>query len=327
MNSSLREKVNHKYVPDEVELKNLFNLLKKSSKHISKLKNPSFIKNDVGMNHNYTIMDEKKPIYQLKILVRKDYPSLAKIEATYDLLSENENVNQLIEIKRSIFPYGYYLYNYIEGVPGRNFNNEKWIADYCELIIDLKKIELNYFGNLDESFKANSLFEYYQNIDKLVDNSFGGTFNYDFSIWDLTDLGLLEKDYLVDLFGKITKLAKLLPVRTPHLCHGDMSPHNIIYGDRKYLIDWDESRSHYWPSELARYLFFTKEDKEEVKEIFIKNMDGFIPKEEINLIINLEHTYQYLRRFVIYSINSDYKKAILRIEETKKIIKKLLESS
>lgn len=327
MNKSLREKVNHKYSPTELELKHLFKILKKSSNYISQLENPSFVKNSVGMNHNYTIKDGGNRIYQLKILVRKDYPSLAKIRATYDLLNGYKNSNKLIEVKKSVFPYGYYLYEYIEGVPGESFDNEKWIADYCELIKHLREKKLNYFGNLDKSFRASSLKEYYENIDELVDNSFGGTFNYDFSIWDLCDLGILEKDYLIKLFENISKLATYLPKREAHLCHGDLSPHNIIYGDRNYLIDWDEARSHYLPSELARYLFFTKEDKEEIKTIFVKNVDNSIPIEEFDLIIRLEHIYQHLRRFVIYSINSEYRKAAQKIEYTKESIEKLLESS
>jgi len=328
MNQSLRSKVNHRFNPDETEIQSLFKKLITFSPSLSKFKNLEFFKHEIGMNHNYTIKSNGKNLFQLKILVRKGYPSLKKVDNTYKLLKNFNYSNKLIEISEDIFPYGYYIYEYIEGIDGSNFSNQEWIRDYCNLIKKLQDINLNYFGNLDYSYKANNLTSYYQNISKLVDNSFGDTFNYDFSIWDLCDIGLLEKDYLNKIFENINKLATELPSRRPHLCHGDMSPNNLIYSNNKtFLIDWDEARSHYWPSELARYLFFTKEDKEEIKRIFIDCMSSDVPKDEIELIIKLEHIYQYIRRFVIYSINSDVTKAKLNIEKTKLSIEKLLESS
>ncbi len=328
MDQSLRSKVNHRFNPTESELKSLFDKLKSSSANLSKLKNPEFVKREVGMNHNFTIKDNGKNVYQLKILVRKGYPSLEKIDKTYKLLKNFNYSNDLVEVSEDIFPYGYYIYEYIEGVDGSNLNNSKWIKDYCNLIKKLQEIKVDYFGNLNQSFKANNLREYYQNIYKLVDNSFGDTFNYDFSIWDLCNLNLVEKDFLENTLEKINKIANALPTRSAHLCHGDMSPHNIIYcKDKTYLIDWDEARSHFWPSELARYLFFTKEDKEEIKNIFIECMEGNQLKSEIELIIRLEHIYQYLRKIVIYSINSDYMIAKDNIEKAKSSIEKLLESS
>ncbi len=84
------------------------------------------------------------------------------------------------------------------------------------------------------------------------------------------------------------------------LTHGDPLPTNLIKrtNDNYALIDWDEAKFGCWVWDLARLLYYVKEDN-----LYDSFLSCYQPincsEKEIKLIITLEHIRQLMRQFFI----------------------------
>ena len=91
-----------------------------------------------------------------------------------------------------------------------------------------------------------------------------------------------------------------------------------------YILDWDEAKSHVWPSELARLLYYTDtENHKTVYDSFIKSYPSTLDETTINKIITLEHIYQHLRNILIICISNTKSDALIRLKQKIKQIQLL----
>ena len=224
MTRDLHNNVYKRYAPSSTEVSEQLEILSKKCPILKHYKNISFEKINIGMNYNYFVKVGESRKYQLKILARKGYPSISKIKATYELLEKVDiNYNTLVYASEDIFPYGFFLYDYING----NIPEENWISNFTKVLEEVHSIKLPFFGLLDSTFQFSNIYDYYKNIDQAIDASFGSTFIEPYSIWDLVKDEFLDHLFLVDTFSYMYEVAKTLPDIKPHLCHGDMSKINL----------------------------------------------------------------------------------------------------
>ncbi|QNO14175.1 phosphotransferase [Alkalicella caledoniensis] len=252
-----------------------------------------------GMNTNYVLYVKGKPSLQLKILTRKGYPAIEKLLLVQSLIKQSDvKCITLTNCDSSdkIFPYGYIIQKWFPGSDGASLTRNQWIADFVDNLKKVHKIEMPYYGSLEEGPRFRSIREYYENIDLVIDKSFGSTLIGKQSIWDFHTNKLTTPDFIPRIFEHVYKLSKNLGEYTPHLVHGDMHEGNIMYTNKgTTLIDWDEAKSHFWPVEIARTLFFSQ-DKGILKEFIQLYNDKNTPVEEVATIIKLEHIRQHLRQ-------------------------------
>lgn len=263
----------------------------------------------------------------LRIIYRKGYPSFKVLKECYRLLDESDIPYARVcfyDEGSDIVPYGYFIQKWIEGTDalekyGEPDKNSKWVKDFVKVLKMAYQIELPYFGYLADGPKYPTLKEYYQNMDKMIDSSFGQVFKKECSIWDLekhniTSLGFLRSTFIKagELAGKIES-----PVKSG-LVHGDTLPQNLLYTkDGLAVIDWDEARACWWIYDLARIAFYV--DSKDVIRRFIEGYDDkMLSIEEIDIGIRLEHVRQLLRYLFISCFNNsdmdDMKKRVKDFE-------------
>ncbi len=316
----------HRYSPTAKDLSINLQELKNKCPVLSNHENVDFASISTGMNHNFFVYIDDQIRYQLKILARNSYPAVEKIHKTYELLEKsNVSVNKLVHASKEIFPYGYFLYEYIEG--NTIADSKVWIRDFAKILRSVHEIKLPFYGSLSEGYQAKNIFQYYENIDKVIDSSFGHTFIEPFTIYDLVESEIISEEFLTKVLSYIKNQAESLPDLEPHLCHGDMSKNNLLYSkDTIFLIDWDEAKSHTWPSELARLLYYTDDKEKQITfDLFVKHYDSNLSNSEVWKIIMLEHLYQHLRNIIIVSISNTREDAIKSVKPRVRQILKAIE--
>lgn len=293
-------------------------ILEKLRKVISeklKLNITSFHRLALGQNINYKVYVENydRPQYLLRIITRKGYPSINSLLQCYDMLNSISIRDlQIIycDTSNRIVPYGYFLQTWIDGKNGDDEMKSRtdhfsWVEDFASISKQVHNIELPYFGYVGEGPKYRCIKEYYYNMDKIIDHSFGEIFKEDFSIWDLEREGITSQGFISETFNKVKDLADKIksPVKSV-LLHGDMFPENMVYTKGgPVLIDWDETRAGWWVYEIARNLYFM--NSKEVAERFIKAYgDSSISMKDISIGIKLEQVRQMLRQMFMCAFNT-----------------------
>lgn len=319
------------YTPQGDDIKDRLPLLQKRIKDTTGTMVVDFKPLGKGMNANFTLFcqGQTRPSYQLKIISRKGYPPMEKLLACHGLLQGRDIAcGRLIchDEGGEVFPYGYIIQAWVEGQDGTD--RKGWLAEFVLHLKRLHRIKLPYYGSLGTGPRYETLQAYYQNLDMVIDSSFGKTLQRPASIWDLDEVGLISPGFLPSILETVAALAKRVSSPKPHLLHGDMSAANIIFSNKgTCLIDWDEARSHWWPAELARTLFFW--DSKGLFYNFIRQYDDQkTPLPEVDIVVKLEHLRQLLRYvFMVGFRQESFSQLRARVGELEKRIEQRLHYS
>ncbi len=290
------------YQPQDQEVAKKINSVETILYNLTGEKITSYKNISKGMNTNYKLFvnGQEQPKYQLKILSRNGYPSVEKLAKCHELLLKSDvSYSKIIhhDSTSSIFLNGYVIQQWLMGTDGSEKDESVWLRDFIKNLKIIHSIKLPIYGAIEDGSKFDNIHEYSKNLDKVIDTSFGATLLGDYSIWDLHHSRLTTPDFLPRIFNDIAELSLKMQKHKPHLVHGDMSAANILYTSTgTAIIDWDEAKSHWWPSDLARTLFFLKEHHNAFFQSFINQYnDKDLEPIEIDICIKLEHIRQLLR--------------------------------
>lgn len=271
-----------------------------------------------GSNINYQLIGQNNGEFLLKLPIRKDNPSCDHLCLCFALLEQIGYENKLMfyDNSENIAPFGYMVFLWdkgktideIDSEPMEKYNQEKymmddkynrWIKDISSHLSVVHGLTQDYFGDLQGKFKFNSIHQYYNNIDKIINESFKNEVLSDFDINKFSYRDILCSNYLKNIFEKIRVLSmKIKNNKVPVLVHGDVSPANILYSNNSIrLIDWEEAKFHWWVADLARTSYYIESD--DLINIFI---DNYRPQDsninEIKNGIAIEHTVQDIRKII-----------------------------
>jgi thiamine kinase-like enzyme len=171
-----------------------------------------------------------------------------------------------------------------------------------------------YFGTLGNGPQYSTLLAYYEQMDEVIDHSFGEGFLQPCSVWQVQAAGLTSPGFLDRTFESVRELARTIEAEPkPILIHGDMLPTNLIYApDGNMAIDWDECRANWWVYEVARSLFYYPDDHPEILKRFLAAYgDDSYSMRDIKIAIRLEHVRQHLRVMCIGAFNLQDRVAVL----------------
>lgn len=271
----------------------------------------------IGQNVNFKVYidNKEKPNYLLRVITMKGYPSMDTLEECYRLLDKRDLVyshKKYFEKEGNIVPYGYLVQEWIEGDDALEIygeenveKNTKWLRDFVKVLKSVHTVKLPYFGYLGSGPRYGSLKEYYNNMDVIIDNSFGNVFKKPYTIWDLDRYGITSQGFLKRTFNLVKELAD--NIKSPSqsvLIHGDVLPQNLIYiKDGMTAIDWDEARANWWVYELARTSFYM-DSKDIINEFIDSYGDTTVSIEDVRTGIKLEHIRQLLRYLFIACFNN-----------------------
>lgn len=318
-----------RYIPGELELNETSCKLKEAiSKGLGK-KVVKLIQLGNGQNVNFKVYTSEKeePGYLLRIITMNGYPSIGTLDECYKHLDTAHimySKKVFCDLDSDIVPYGYLVQEWIEGddaleVFGEDGteNNTKWLEDFAGLLKKVHTIKLPYFGYLGNGPKYESLKEYYYNMDKIIDNSYGKVFKGPYTIWDLDKYNITSPGFLKYTFDCVKELAdKITSQAQSVLIHGDMLPQNLIYTKNgPVIIDWDETRANWWVYEIARASYYL--DSKSIISDFIKIYnDCSLSTQDIYIGVKLEHIRQLLRYlFMAAFSNPDMNNIKSRVKE------------
>ncbi len=261
-----------------------------------------------GMNTNFAVYlkGQEEPTFQLKILTHRGYPSLEKIRCCQQYLEQmNVMVPDVVMAHddTAMVPNGFIVQRWLHGTSAEGLEVEEWVPRFVHELQQVHSKPLPFFGTIEPGPRYASIQQYYRSLDEVIAQSFGATLSQPMTLWDLQEEGWVTPGIISETMDRVQGLASNLGPWTSHFCHGDMSAANLLLtGQGSAVLDWDESRSHVWPSELARTLFFY--DNQRIAEVFVehyKSVDGFLDEAEV--IMTLEHVRQLLRYLCMNSFN------------------------
>ncbi len=320
----------------------IYELLKKEYeieiKHIREIEdgqNLNYLMDGYKLNENLSVR------LFLKIISKDGYPDVETLNRCYELLKVNgfEYYNIIHhDTSSQITPYGFIVQEWIDGevrVVNSDFNIEEgetlekdeeilWLRDYAHILKQVHSIKINYFGDIKGIVKFDNIHEYYDNIDEVIQWSFGNVKDGGILLSDLVKHEILDREFLRYVLDKISYLGRKIGEKQSVLIYGDMFPSNIIYkGDEPRIIDWDECRANWWVYEIARTTYYF-----ESRELAMKFIEYYNPEdslEEIDIGIRIEHVNQHLRRLCIMCMNKEKDQQLIeKVEYFKeKIINRL----
>ena len=161
---------------------------------------------NTGQNPSYQIFvaGSSEPTYFLKIIARKGYPSLpALIECSERLRTIGLHLSDLVcwADGVGIVPYGFLVQPWFAGgtIPDE-IETFDWLTDFAHFLRGAR-IKMPYFGYLGNGPRYPSLLAYYEQMDEVIDHSFGQVFLQPFSIWQLQEAELTSPGFLDRTFG------------------------------------------------------------------------------------------------------------------------------
>ncbi len=261
-----------------------------------------------GMNTNFALYchEQSEPSFQLKIFTHRGYPSLEKIQRCQTYLADIPVITPeilLIQSASSLVPNGFLVQRWLRGTPATDCAPAVWVPLFVQQLQSVHSLTLPYFGTIEAGPTFRTIRGYYHHLDEVIAHSFGQTLCRPLSIWELQAEGWVTPGFVDEVMDRIRSWAADLGVWEPHLCHGDMSAGNLLLTeDGPAILDWDESRSHVWPAELARTLFFY--DDQRIADAFLQHYEPSSGEsDDAESIITLEHVRQLLRYLCMNSFN------------------------
>lgn len=269
---------------------------------------------DDGQNPTYQLFADgtREPRYLLKIPIRAGYPAVATVRACGGLLWEAGIGDYRVVYasgESKWVPYGCFVQPWL---PGQALawddayeHDFSWLDDFIRALKPVHQITLPYFGYLAQGPQYPTLYDYFANLETVINHSFGQQLQPEATIRARERAGIATAGFLTATFEKVRTLAAKIksPVQ-PVLIHGDMLPSNLLYAESgPMLIDWDEARAGWWVYEIARTLYYCPYPG--LLDYFLDRYDhGPVTRDEIGIGIRLEHVRQQLRYLCIHTFNT-----------------------
>jgi len=243
--------------------------------------------------------------YVFRIFAAFTWPEHGKIEFINKKLAENniERAENIAVIRDDdYFKNGYMAERFINGqnaedvVKTKDFVTEYYIK-LAGLVGKIHKITIENYGYIGHGIASHSSFvEFISDV-------------YDSDVINkITKKGLLDIDQLKQIKSIILRHISTINL-PPVLCHGDISPDNVMISDNEnkslVLIDWDNATSGVWISDFSvmTYWMSLALDKTEYayyRDIFLKYYHTDYPVKNLAVLEKAFHLLQGIKLLSFY---------------------------